>query len=50
MNMPLNRNGANHNPAVAVLFDVPAEDNRWEFLIPLREINANKAIVQNPLN
>ncbi|XWW45860.1 RagB/SusD family nutrient uptake outer membrane protein [Fibrella sp. USSR17] len=49
MNQTLNRNGANHNPAVAVLFDVPAEDNRWEFLIPIREINANKAIVQNPL-
>ncbi|MEZ0484104.1 RagB/SusD family nutrient uptake outer membrane protein [Fibrella aquatica] len=49
LNLPLNRNGANHNPGVAVLFDVPADDNRWEFLIPLREIQANKAIVQNPL-
>ena len=47
--MPLDRNGANHNPAVAVLFDVPAGDPRWEFLIPRREINSNKAIVQNPL-
>ncbi|CCH52502.1 RagB/SusD domain protein [Fibrisoma limi BUZ 3] len=49
MNLPLNRNGANHNPAVAVLFDVPAGDKQWEFLIPRREINANKAIEQNPL-
>ncbi len=49
MNQPLNRNGANHNPAVAVLFDVPAGDNRWEFLIPRRELNSNKAAVQNPL-
>lgn len=49
MNLPLNRNGANHNPAVAVLFDVPAGDNQWEFLIPRREINSNNAIVQNPL-
>lgn len=49
MNLPLNRNGANHNPAVAVVFDVPAGDKEWEFLIPIREINANKAIVQNPL-
>ncbi|WP_018622121.1 RagB/SusD family nutrient uptake outer membrane protein [Spirosoma luteum] len=49
MNLPLNRNGANHNPAVAVLFDVAPGDNQWEFLIPRREINANPAIVQNPL-
>jgi starch-binding outer membrane protein, SusD/RagB family len=49
LNQPLNRNGANHNPAVAVIFDVPAGDPRWEFLIPRREINSNAAIVQNPL-
>ncbi len=49
LNLPLNRNGANHNPAVAVLFDVPAGDPQWEFLIPRREINSNPAIVQNPL-
>ncbi len=49
MNLPLNRNGANHNPAVAVLFDVPAGDKQWEFLIPLREVTSNKSIVQNPL-
>ena len=48
-NLPLNRNGANVVSAVAVLFDVPAGDKQWEFLIPRREINANKAIVQNPL-
>ncbi len=49
MNLPLNRNGANHNPAAAVLFDVAPGDKQWEFLIPRREINANAAIVQNPL-
>lgn len=49
MNLPLNRNGANHNPAAAVLFDVPAGDKQWEFLIPRRETDSNKAIVQNPL-
>ncbi len=49
LNQPLNRNGANHNSAVAVVFDIPAGDVQWEFLIPIREINANKAIVQNPL-
>lgn len=49
LNQPLNRNGANHNTAVAVLFDVPVGDVMWEFLIPRRELNSNKAIVQNPL-
>jgi len=49
LNQPLNRNGANHNTAVAVIFDVPAGDVMWEFLIPRREINSNAAIVQNPL-
>jgi hypothetical protein len=51
MNLPLNRNGANHVSAViAGLFDVPADDPRWEFLIPRDELNANKALVgqQNP--
>ena len=49
LNLPLNRNGANHNTAVAVLFDVPAGDPRWEFLIPRRELDSNKAVTQNPL-
>ncbi|MFD2570424.1 RagB/SusD family nutrient uptake outer membrane protein [Spirosoma soli] len=49
MDLPLNRNGANANSAVVVLFDVKAGDNQWEFLIPRRELNANKAIKQNPL-
>ena len=49
LNLPLNRNGANHNTAVAVLFDAPAGDKQWEFLIPRRETDSNKAIVQNPL-
>ena len=49
LNLPLNRNGANHNTAVAVLFDVPVGDVRWEFLIPRRELDSNKAVTQNPL-
>ncbi|GAB3026346.1 RagB/SusD family nutrient uptake outer membrane protein [Spirosoma pulveris] len=50
MNMALNRNGTtNTSSAVVVLFDVAPGDVQWEFLIPRREINANKAIVQNPL-
>ena len=49
LNLPLNRNNTGANSAVVVLFDVAAGDKQWEFLIPRREINANKAIVQNPL-
>jgi hypothetical protein len=48
-NSSLNRNGANHKAAIAVVFDVPAGDKRWEWLIPQAEINANPAIVQNAL-
>jgi hypothetical protein len=48
-NAALNRNGTNAIASVALLFDVPAGDVRWEFLIPRREINANPSIVQNPL-
>ena len=48
-NAALNRNGTNAIPAIALLFDVAPGDVRWEFLIPRREINANPAIVQNPL-
>jgi starch-binding outer membrane protein, SusD/RagB family len=49
LNLPLNRNGANHLAAVALLFDAPAGDKQWEFLIPRREIDANSKILQNPL-
>ncbi|WP_428656925.1 RagB/SusD family nutrient uptake outer membrane protein [Runella sp.] len=49
LNQPLNRNGTNAIASIAVLFDMPAGDKQWEFLFPRREMNANKAIVQNPL-
>ena len=48
-NAPLNRNGTNAIASVALLYDVAPGDVRWEFLIPRREINANPAVVQNPL-
>lgn len=51
-NLPLNRNGGNHVSAViGGLYDVPAGDVRWEWLIPIAEFNANPAIKgqQNPL-
>jgi starch-binding outer membrane protein, SusD/RagB family len=50
MNLPLNRNGANFVSAViSGLYDVPAGDVRWEYLIPRDELNANQLAVQNPL-
>jgi len=49
MNLPLNRNGANHNLDVATTMSVPAGDKQWEFLIPRTELNTNSACVQNPL-
>ena len=50
LNMNLDRTGANHSSTVVNnLFTAPNTDKRWEFLIPLKEINANPLIVQNPL-
>jgi len=49
LNEPLNRNGGNHTASVSLIYDVPAGDKLWEFLLPQNEINSNKAAVQNPL-
>ncbi|MBE2231680.1 MAG: RagB/SusD family nutrient uptake outer membrane protein [Chitinophagaceae bacterium] len=49
LNQPLNRNGANHISSLAVVFDVPAGDKQWEFLIPQSELNTNPLVTQNPL-
>jgi starch-binding outer membrane protein, SusD/RagB family len=48
LNEPLVR-GANTNTALAVIMNMPAGDNRWQYLIPQSEINANVNMVQNPL-
>lgn len=48
LNLPLDRNGANHVASVAVVFDIPVGDQRWQWLFPQAEINANELIVQNP--
>ena len=48
-NAALNRNGANHSTTLAVVFDVPAGDNRWQWLIPQRALDANPLLRQNPL-
>lgn len=49
LNLPLNRNGSNHQLSLANVFDVPAGDNAWQYLIPRDELNANKLVIQNPL-
>ena len=48
LNMPLNRNGANHIASLAVVFDVPAGDNRWQWKIPQDARDANPLLEQNP--
>jgi hypothetical protein len=49
LNLPLNRNGANHVTSQASKMDVAAGDKEWQWLIPQDEINANPKMVQNPL-
>lgn len=51
-NAALDRTGANHTSTLTSdLFQVPAGDKRWEWLIPQDELNANRnpGMVQNPL-
>lgn len=47
MDLPLNRNGANHISSLAIELDIPAGDNRWQWLIPQDAINANSLLKQN---
>ncbi|RKS96047.1 RagB/SusD family nutrient uptake outer membrane protein [Chryseobacterium defluvii] len=50
LNQGLDRTGANHSSIVTnSLLTVPNTDNRWQYLIPRAEINANPLIEQNPL-
>ncbi|CAM3494259.1 RagB/SusD family nutrient uptake outer membrane protein [Pontibacter korlensis] len=51
-NSALNRLETNHNATlVDNLFEVPAGDKRWQWVIPQDELNANRnpGMVQNPL-
>lgn len=50
LNLPLNRNGIpNQLLVVVAITDVPAGDKQWQWLFHQDELNANPAIVQNPL-
>ncbi|MEM0577237.1 RagB/SusD family nutrient uptake outer membrane protein [Flavobacterium polysaccharolyticum] len=49
-NAALDRTGANHNSSlVGGVLNVPAGDKRWQWLIPIAEINANPLLKQNEL-
>jgi len=49
-NSALDRTGANHiSTVVNDVYSIPAGDKRWQWLFPKRELDANSAIVQNPL-
>lgn len=50
LNQSLDRTGSNHSTSVDNdVMTVLTTDKRWEFLIPMKEIDANPLIVQNPL-
>ncbi|WP_430612902.1 RagB/SusD family nutrient uptake outer membrane protein [Flavobacterium sp. JP2137] len=49
-NAPLDRTQTNHSATLTGgLLEVNSGDNRWQWLIPQKEINANINIKQNPL-
>jgi hypothetical protein len=48
LNLSLDRNGSNHNAALAVAMNFAAGVNEWQWVIPQAEINANPLIKQNP--
>lgn len=49
LNAPLDRTGANHIGAlINNVFNVPAGDIQWQYLIPREEMTANPNMVQNP--
>ena len=50
LNLALNRNGANFSAdLISDVFDVPAGDPRFTWVIPQDALNANPLLVQNPL-
>jgi len=50
LNLALDRRGANHSAdLISDVFQVPAGDSRWQWLIPQDALNANPLLEQNPL-
>lgn len=50
LKIALDRNGSNHNPALCLYMTLPAEDNRWNYMIPQGEIDANPLITEDDQN
>jgi hypothetical protein len=48
LNLSLDRNGGNHTAALAVIMNMSAGANDWQYVIPQAEINANPLVTQNP--
>ncbi|RYE27567.1 MAG: RagB/SusD family nutrient uptake outer membrane protein [Sphingobacteriaceae bacterium] len=49
LNSALDRTGGNHSATVSNgVLQVPANDIRWQYLIPQKEINIGNGVVQNP--
>lgn len=40
---------ANHQVSLCTVLDIPADDVRWEWLLPKQEMDSNKQMVQNDL-
>ncbi|MCF8713367.1 RagB/SusD family nutrient uptake outer membrane protein [Joostella atrarenae] len=50
LNIPLDRIGTNHTgELINYVYEVPAGDNRWQWLIPQDALNANPLLEQNPI-
>jgi starch-binding outer membrane protein, SusD/RagB family len=49
LNLPLDRNGANHVSALMNVATIPAGDKMWQWLIPQKEMNTNPVMIQNEL-
>lgn len=47
LNLPVDRNGANHNQALAVTMNIAVGALDWQYYIPQTEINSNKLVTQN---
>lgn len=47
MNLPLDRTGTNHLETYCTVMTVPVTDNRWQYLIPKKEMETNSALTQN---
>jgi len=50
LKIALDRTGSNHNAALCLNMTLPAEDNRWNYMIPQGELDANPLINEEDQN